>query len=1291
MPPFSNTLPRRWSPSELPILPFLAPRVFQPWPSKGARVYLKTKPGRNQGHDERARSPVGRGEDTYSKCSEDLSPNVLVQPNTRYARFSKRRTTPTSFARIDISDHGSVRHFSSKGSFGRITESNGDGPFSEDHSKAPYESELKGPLECQPNPAASTRQASGKAEDSMNASSSLRPRRVRSNTSSFYRPSIHLETHRVPSRPGALHSRSRTIFNDIHLYNQDVYTSHNTKPSRPGNPTALPLYMLSKLNLQQPSSPLLLSPQIKMLPEKSSNGTNSSGQSVAVAATTEPTRTHHRSTRDGSERQDLPVTGSRLKNTLPRRSLFFRRPSGYKFLRENHQRPKGMLSVNRNISLNQRRLHSERITTDPGLRQELLSHYELWAQQQGLPELSTKYLRVKIDVGANIMKLKTWKWSSQFAIINQRHEDALKGYPKLEYKHVAVSEFPLASRLLFIKQDNVAALAVIWRRVPTEIRSHVWEELMLTAMDQYPASTLKLLLATYQAPFFPPGWAANDCLDFAVSHYFGSQEHKPTPESFTAEDLRQIFESVQYLQLRGLQLSARSIYLLQLMMNDQEFKTFYLILTGTRQHLTGKTLLRFAYRFARSRQTDMSFQVLQQATQQGIDLNLGRWPQICNVLLTGRYRDYDAHVTDTELFDFMLHHGMKPGIVTYNILIQNSLQAGDHLTAWQIYDMMIENRVMADAYTYSIMLNDAKIRGDDVAVGKLAHWMSEDSVRNSYTVTDILDTIFRLHRREYFKRAPSERRSLPTPFSQMLPIYMKNFEVEPLAQLIPRFQENFSGLGSMNPDDGVDDIHHDIQGRVEEDQHHPELSVTTQPETAILPLESAAEDALLEPNYVTLIVMLKSYIGSVRNYKALLRFYSHFKALIAARDPIVAPLLVKAQIYNHLLVGLGHLDAPMHECLKIVADMQAPHSKLRNSVTESEIGQSPDEDDVIAVSSSSEHSDIDFESDDASFDATDNTFQPPPPSLHTWTTLLNVFMQRHQPRAAEKVLQIMIEKEGLEPNQATWNALTMGYMRLQDPQMTADALIRTKRAGFIVDHIMASRWWLRFQARARLSEALQSASDGNETSLADVANAMESESEIPDPADEGIIDEEVLEATTSRTGDIYRILKRRLQAVNSPVYPNWIFDAMIRVGEENVIEPETEPISDEVAELESVSSESLDQPSKQAARSKVNDVVESEKASAQPEKSISVNEHNSLQLPDSQIDDQTEQRQRQSVIEDKRESRLLPTNKLLFRRTTQWIMTPEAKAFRLSSQEKGLLQGVNYVDGFDKNDKDRQS
>ncbi|ESZ90268.1 hypothetical protein SBOR_9359 [Sclerotinia borealis F-4128] len=709
-------------------------------------------------------------------------------------------------------------------------------------------------------------------------------------------------------------------------------------------------------------------------------------------------------------------------------------------------------------------------------------------------------------------------------------------------------------------------------------------------------------------------------------------------------------------------------------MNGKEFRTFYLVLVETGQHLNGKTLLRFVYRFARSQQTDLAFQVLSQATEQGIHLNLERWPQMCNLLLAKRYRDPDAQVTDTELFDFMLHHGLRPDICTYNILIQNSLQTGDHVTAWQIYDMMIENGVKADAYTYSIMLNDAKMRVDEVALQKLTHWMNEDGIRNSHTVTDILDAVFILHRREYYKLAPDERRSLQTSFSRMLPIYLGSFNVEPLAQLIPRFEKNFL---RNTADDEVNDISIAIADQtpvhVEQDLHSSDLSVMTKSETTVVNHESNVEHGLLiEPNHVTLIVMLKSYISSVRNYKALLSFYDHFKSLISTQNPIVAPLLEQAQIYNHLLVGLGSLEAPIHDCLQIIADMQTPRSKRRHPVPATETDQFHDDNNTVEMPNTSDEIDTDIESDDDSFDSTNDSFSPPPPSIHTWTTLLNVFMQRRQPRAAEKVLQIMIEKEGLKPNQATWNALTMGYMRLQDPLMTADALIRTKRSGFVVDHVMSSRCWLRFQARARLSEALESNSGGNETSLADVANAIEPEFETADLVEDEVVDEEILEAITLKTGDIYRILKGRLHAINSPVYPNWIFDAMLRVDEENIIDQEAEPIFENLAESELESTQSRDSPDI-AIEQELGQFLDSQDTEAS-----------------SPADGHIEQQRLPSAFDDGRESRLLPANRLIVRRLAQKKPAP-AKSYRRRLQETDEPMEVRPVYNNNKRNKDQQS
>ncbi|CAD6445293.1 2dbb5af4-78d6-43f1-90c9-9167703f03c6 [Sclerotinia trifoliorum] len=1281
MPPFHSSLSRRWSPLELPIHPFLAPRVFQPWPYKSARVNLKTETGQNQDNRELLVAKAAKRKETLKRL-QGSSTNVPVQPGTKYIRFSKRRTNPASFTHVDLSVRGSVRHFSSRSGFGKVAESNGeDGLATEGQFKAPHELKPNARMETQPNSVTLTHQYPEETEGSAARSS-------QTSRSPIVSPrSRHLHLNTVPkTRHLRLRSKSRRMpFGKVDTtpsYNAETSRSRGStiyslrgcaKPTSPQSSSSAPPSIAQTESLAGLVSPSA-SPSITP-PEKPCNDANSY-LPVTAAETVTSKRPRQRYAKDSSRRLGRPILGTRIKTRPSRKSaFFFRRPAGYKFPRENFRRPKGLSSIYWKISLDRQRLYSQRFATIHAPFQALHEQYEIWAKQQGLPKLSTKYLKVDIDTKANIMKLRMW--SERFAIINQRHEDALKGYPKLEYNKVAVSKFPTASRLLFVKQDNVAALASIWRRVPSEIRSDVWEELMLTSMDQYPASTLKLLLATYQAPSLPPRWAANDCLDFVVSHYFGSEERKPTRESFTPDDLQQIFESIRYLRLRGLRLSARSVYLLQSMMNQKEFRTFYLVIAGTRQHLTGSSLLRFTYRFARSRETDLAFQVLQQATKQGFNLNRWRWPQICTVLLARRYRDPHAQVTDTELFDFMLHHGLRPGIVIYNVLIQNSLQAGDHPTAWQIYDMMIENGVEADAYTYSIMQNDAKIRGDDIALEKLAHWMNEDGVGNSYTVTDTLDAVFRANRREYFKRTPSERKNLQTPFSQMIPIYLKNFNVEPLAQLIPNFDESLLPPISTQAVEEVNDISvataYRTPAQAEKAQRRLDLAV---PEPTVFSYDNNIEQVLMEPNHVTLIVMLKAYIASVRHYKALLRFYSHFKSLISTKNPIVAPLLEEAQIYNHLLVRLGNLDAPMHDCLDIIADMQSPLPKPGQPIPATETDPTQDEDNIVTLPNTSDESDGGFESDD-SFSNSEDSFRPPAPSLHTWNTLLNVFMQRRQPRAAEKVLQIMIEKEGLKPTQATWNALTMGYMRLQDPVMTADALIRTKKSGFIVDQIMASRWWLRFQARARLSEALESAPGGNETSLADVANAIESESEMVDPADEDVIDEEVLETTTSRTGDIYRILKRRLHAVNSPVHPNWIFDAMIRVGEENIIEQEAEQIPDNGAEQIS------------------NDVVRPEvkliHSSDGPGRAI---EEDFGQLGDSaeakasMVDRCVEQQPLPSATEDRRESRLLPANRLVVRKVTQFTMSPGAKAFRRKFQAKVLTTGVEPPHANFKNDRD---
>jgi len=74
------------------------------------------------------------------------------------------------------------------------------------------------------------------------------------------------------------------------------------------------------------------------------------------------------------------------------------------------------------------------------------------------------------------------------------------------------------------------------------------------------------------------------------------------------------------------------------------------------------------------------------------------------------------------------------------------------------------------------------------------------------------------------------------------------------------------------------------------------------------------------------------------------------------------------------------------------------------------------------------------------------------PTVYTWSILLNIFMLHQQPLAAEKVLDLMVAR-GIQPNVVTWNTLIGGYARLQDESKTADALARLEDSGAEADEV----------------------------------------------------------------------------------------------------------------------------------------------------------------------------------------------------------------------------------------------
>lgn len=82
----------------------------------------------------------------------------------------------------------------------------------------------------------------------------------------------------------------------------------------------------------------------------------------------------------------------------------------------------------------------------------------------------------------------------------------------------------------------------------------------------------------------------------------------------------------------------------------------------------------------------------------------------------------------------------------------------------------------------------------------------------------------------------------------------------------------------------------------------------------------------------------------------------------------------------------------------------------------------------------------------------DLTITPSPPTVQTWSILLNGFTKHGKMNAAEQVLDFMRHK-GIEPNQVSWNTLINGYAGVQDADGAIGAVRRMQDQGWRVNEI----------------------------------------------------------------------------------------------------------------------------------------------------------------------------------------------------------------------------------------------
>lgn len=652
-------------------------------------------------------------------------------------------------------------------------------------------------------------------------------------------------------------------------------------------------------------------------------------------------------------------------------------------------------------------------------------------------------------------------WWSRFIELNLRYQNFTRGreLPKLPPLPSLVSK---TYQRELIEHDSIASLRMTWSSIPEPRRRLIWGELMITTLKDHPDRAMMVLEATLIEPL-PPSYAVSDCLDFLIAHHL-HESLSPKNASFVNNVLR----LVRVAPGGYIHLSQHSMFVLLTWMEPRYggyVKKLYETMTELKHPLHQNTLMHFASTLAKRGETDAAFGILQRLGAIRCDFNTPKMLSLCSTLLLRAYRDPNATFSETEIFEFVLRCGMIPNVITYNVLLHNALQAGDSGTGWQIHDMMMEESgTEPNDHTYSLLLNDAKLRMDQLDIRRVMSIVQEKSIKNPFIITDVLHAIYLLRRQEKEKTYESSpREDRRAAFDQMLQVYREYFQIWPLARIIPNFHEIYPDQNSSEDN-------------------------------------SSMETDLWYPSAPTIRVMLLGFLSECNNSGMAKQFYDQFQDLVLSQDPAVESLTSKPHVWNMILLTFAKFPDLLSDCPNLVGDMLALNKTLpkeaenRGEGSESESDKESTEStsitdtDLTPLSDPKESRGEDRETESDKESTSITHIDPPPrsnlqespprvphwtpkPDVYTWSILLKIFMDKNQPKAAEKVMELMTSNN-VKPNIVTWGILAAGYARLQDPTMTVDAVDRLEQAGFNATDV-TMRGLYRVRDRRVLIEAMR--------------------------------------------------------------------------------------------------------------------------------------------------------------------------------------------------------------------------
>ncbi|TGJ88640.1 hypothetical protein E0Z10_g86 [Xylaria hypoxylon] len=615
-----------------------------------------------------------------------------------------------------------------------------------------------------------------------------------------------------------------------------------------------------------------------------------------------------------------------------------------------------------------------------------LSHQEARHAGGQLERLLRGHLETKEVAARRLDQYLAWKKDFSAALRNVVAASSVQG----DNSSTSDSKSEKASH-----ESEPASMRTAWQRLDRERRERLWPQMVLSAAVSEPHTLPTLIQSTFD-PSWCPSYVAEDMLYLLFRRRQLVLQKGDQGNCGQVQEIEAIATFIlDRCPPRYLDLEQTVLHSTFSPLSTSELVRRYELLKTLEHPLHANTLLHLASRFAKGSDTKLYavdiFRIL--TSMRGFNLNTPAAASVCTTLLTLNEHELlpDQKAAPDLLFEFLLKRGFRPNTLGLSALMRNFCIRGHLDTAWKIFDLMLQYGLEPDRYVYSILLNGSKQNLDSASFESIFNIITSRNAWSPVLVNDFLSLLFRENESQ-LERRRRQRKKVNNAWRPMLELYAKLYDVAPLQKFTLFPLENMVDTWSLQP------------------KH---LTPSTRLAESLMP---QPDNRLMQPDTITLSLMIGAHMRSLLTPKYAIRYYVHFFNLVDRKDPTALSLLA-----NH---GTLMFDIFLRTLMQFreTTGFAIKEVLKRINAAKREKAQ---------YGHNRHHH---------------------PPSVHTWTIVLNGFKNHNDVRGVIGILDMMTNIGGVQPTLPTWNALIQAFARTRNVSGAVKAVWSLEKAGLQPDN-----------------------------------------------------------------------------------------------------------------------------------------------------------------------------------------------------------------------------------------------